>query len=128
MRMTRKFAAVAGGIALTGGLLAQAAGTAGAAAEVTPKAASSCPSGWFCVWSGKNYTGHMQKVAGKNADLTKFSVFQDFKSWYNHGKSCDFRWYAKKNYGGSSGIVPRGYKATDNLHHYIKSNTWVNCR
>ncbi|GGJ70341.1 hypothetical protein GCM10010121_096240 [Streptomyces brasiliensis] len=127
MHMTRKLAAMAGGIVLTGGLLAGSAGAA-SAAGATPQAASSCPSGWFCVWSGKNYTGHMQKVAGKNANLTKYPVFQSFRSWYNHGKSCDFKWYAKKNYGGSSGIVPRGYKQTGSTIHYIKSNKWVNCR
>ncbi|WP_338785448.1 peptidase inhibitor family I36 protein [Streptomyces sp. DG1A-41] len=54
--MTRKLAVMAGGIALTGGLLAGNTGVAGAA-ETAPQAASDCPSGWFCVWSGKNYTG-----------------------------------------------------------------------
>ncbi|MFI1168633.1 peptidase inhibitor family I36 protein [Streptomyces sp. NPDC020801] len=124
--MTRKFAAVAGGIVLTGGLLAGSAGAA-SAAQFTPQAASDCPSGYFCVWSGQNYTGHRQQVAGSNADLTKYSVFQSFKSWYNHGASCDFKWYSAKNYGGSSGIIPRGFKTSDSASHYIKSNTWVNC-
>jgi peptidase inhibitor family I36 len=125
--MTRSLAAMASGIVLTGGLLAGSAGAA-SAAEATPQAASACPSGWFCVWSGKNYTGRMQKVAGKNANLTKYSVFQNFRSWYNHGKSCDLKWYAKTNYHGSSGIVPRGYKQTGSTVRYIKSNKWVNCR
>lgn len=73
-------AVMAGGIALTGGLLAGNTGTAGAA-ETAPQAASDCPSGWFCVWAGKNYTGRMHKVEGKNANLTGFVVFQGFKSW-----------------------------------------------
>ncbi|PZG71095.1 hypothetical protein C1I97_38340 [Streptomyces sp. NTH33] len=127
MSVTRKFAAMAGGIALIGGLLAGSAGAV-SAAEATPQAASACPSGWFCVWSGKNYTGHMQKVAGKNADLTKYSVFQNFKSWYNHGKSCDYKWYVKKNHKGASGVIPRGAKGTGDRHWYQKSNKWVNCR
>ncbi|MFE9172507.1 peptidase inhibitor family I36 protein [Streptomyces kebangsaanensis] len=127
MRMTRKFAAVAGGVVLTGGLLAGSAGAV-SAAEAAPQAASDCPSGWFCVWSGKNYTGHMQKVAGTNADLTKFAVFQDFKSWYNHGKSCDYKWYAKKNHQGTSGVIARGAKGTGDTRWYQKSNKWVNCR
>ncbi|MFJ8052906.1 peptidase inhibitor family I36 protein [Streptomyces luteogriseus] len=126
MRMTRKLAVMAGGIALTGGLLAGNAGTAGAA-EASPQAASDCPSGWFCVWAGQNYTGHMQKVAGTNKDLTQYAVFQSFKSWYNHGASCDFKWFSAKNHGGSSGVIPRGYKTTDSASHYMKSNTWVNC-
>ncbi|CAL9275427.1 peptidase inhibitor family I36 protein [Streptomyces rochei] len=127
MNITRKLAVVATGVAMTGGLLATSAGAA-QAAPAAPAAAKDCPSGWFCVWSGQNYTGRMQKVAGTNRDLTGFVVFQGFKSWYNHGASCDFKWYSAKNHGGSSGIVPRNYKKSDNAYHYIKSNTWVNCR
>ncbi len=126
MRMTRKFAAVTSGIALTGGLLAGSAGIA-SAGQAAPRAASDCPSGWFCVWSGANYTGHMQKVAGSNDDLTQYSVFQDFRSWYNHGRSCDFKWYSEKNRHGSSGIFKKGDKDTNYGRYYIKSNTWVNC-
>jgi hypothetical protein len=118
---------MAGGIALTGGLLAGTGGTAGAA-EASPQAASDCPSGWFCVWAGKNYTGRMQKVEGKNADLTGFVVFQGFKSWYNHGKSCDYKWYTKKNYSGDSGVLARGVKGTGDAVWFQKSNQWVNCR
>ncbi|MEV8456697.1 peptidase inhibitor family I36 protein [Streptomyces sp. NPDC052095] len=126
MRTTRKFAAIAGGIALTGGLLAGGAGAAGAA-EVTPTAASDCPSGWHCVWSGENYTGRMQKVEGNNADLTMFSVFQSFKSSYQHGKNCDFKWFSEKNYKGNSGTLKRGTRTTAPNPRYIKSNKWVNC-
>ncbi|MEG3628862.1 peptidase inhibitor family I36 protein [Streptomyces poriticola] len=127
MHRTRKFAVLASGVALTGGLLAGSAGTAGAA-QAAPAAAKDCPSGWFCVWSGKNYTGRMQKVAGTNKDLTKFVVFQGFKSWYNHGRSCDYRWYSRTNHRGETGVVSRGNKGTGNTVWYQKSNTWVNCR
>ncbi|MFF5446405.1 peptidase inhibitor family I36 protein [Streptomyces sp. NPDC012888] len=127
MRITRKFAAVTGGMMLTGSLLAGTAGTAGAA-PAAPQAPSDCPSGYFCVWSGQNYTGRRQQVAGSNDDLTRFVVFQNFKSWYNRGASCDFKWYSEKNRGGSSGIVARGYKESGSASRYIKSNTWVNCR
>ncbi|PZT68879.1 hypothetical protein DN402_15320 [Streptomyces sp. SW4] len=130
MPIARKLAVVAGGVALTGGLLAGTGGAAGAApaAPAAPAAAKDCPSGWFCVWSGKNYTGRMQKVAGNNADLTKFVVFQGFKSWYNHGKSCDYRWYTKTNHRGDTGVLPRGIKGTGDKVWYQKSNKWVNCR
>ncbi|GAA1550755.1 MULTISPECIES: peptidase inhibitor family I36 protein [Streptomyces] len=124
MRVTKKFAAVAGGLALTGGLLVGGAG----AASAEPQAASDCPSGYFCVWSGSNYTGRRQQVAGTNKDLTGYTVFQSFKSWYNRGSSCDFKWFSEKNHSGSSSTVPRGFKKSDNAAHYIKSNTWVNCR
>ncbi|MFC9650768.1 MULTISPECIES: peptidase inhibitor family I36 protein [unclassified Streptomyces] len=126
MRMTKKFAAVAGGIALTGGLLTGSAGVAGAA-QTAPQAAADCPSGYFCVWSGQNYTGHRQQVAGTNTNLTQYPVFQSFKSWYNRGASCDFKWFSATNHGGSSGIIPKGYKTSDTVSHYMKSNTWVNC-
>ncbi|MGW1192079.1 peptidase inhibitor family I36 protein [Streptomyces sp. NPDC002559] len=111
MRMTRKFTAVASGIALPGGLLVSSAGTVGAT-EVTPTAASDCQSGWHCVWSGENCTGRMQKVEENNANLTMHSVFQSFESSYQHGKSCDFRWYSGTNYTGSGGIIERGSKLT----------------
>ncbi|MFF0740294.1 peptidase inhibitor family I36 protein [Streptomyces sp. NPDC004111] len=122
--MKRKAAAVATGIVLAGSLLAT--GTAPAAAET--RAATDCPSGWFCVWSGQNYTGRMQKVEGPNDNLTGFPVFQNFKSWYNRGKSCDFKWFSLRNGQGDSNVVPRGVKKTDNASHYIESNRWVNCR
>ncbi|MCX5071291.1 peptidase inhibitor family I36 protein [Streptomyces sp. NBC_00424] len=120
MRMTRKLAGLAGGIALTGGLLAGSAGTAGAAA-------SDCPSGYFCVWSGQNYIGQRQQIAGSNSNLTQYAVFQNFKSWYNHGASCALKWYSGTNYTGSSGIIPKGNKQSDSVGHYMKSNNWVNC-
>ncbi|MEU2538159.1 peptidase inhibitor family I36 protein [Streptomyces iakyrus] len=127
MRMAKKLAVMVGGMALTGGLLATGAGTAGAA-QAAPQAASDCPSGWFCVWAGKNYTGRMQKVEGRNADLTGFVVFQGFKSWYNHGKSCDYKWFTEKNFRGDSGVLARGVKGTGDTVWFQKSNQWVNCR
>ncbi|SHI09177.1 peptidase inhibitor family I36 protein [Streptomyces sp. 3214.6] len=123
MRMTKKFAALASGVLMTGGLLAGSAG----AAQAAPSASSDCPAGWFCVWAGQNYTGHMQKISGTNRDLTQYSVFQSFKSWYNHGNSCDLKWYSERDYGGSSSLVYKGYKTSTPESHYIKSNTWVNC-
>ncbi|MFI8896094.1 peptidase inhibitor family I36 protein [Streptomyces paradoxus] len=125
--MAKKLAVMAGGMALTGGLLAGGAGTAGAA-QAAPQAASDCPSGWFCVWAGKNYTGRMQKVEGRNADLTGFVVFQGFKSWYNHGRSCDYKWYGEKNFRGNSDVLPRGNKGTGDTVWSQGSNQWVNCR
>ncbi|MEU6393057.1 peptidase inhibitor family I36 protein [Streptomyces sp. NPDC046939] len=119
-----RVAAVASGIVLTGGLLAGSAGAAGAA-QAGAQAPGDCPSGYFCVWSGSNYTGHRQQVAGNNPDLTQYSVFQSFKSWYNHGASCDFKWYSAKNYGGSSGIIVKGHRESDSASHYMKSNKWV---
>ncbi|MHA7961092.1 peptidase inhibitor family I36 protein [Streptomyces sp. L500] len=122
--MNRKVAAIAGGIVLTGGLLAGSAGAAGAA-QSTPQAASDCPSGYFCVWAGTNYTGHRQQVAKNNRDLTIYPVFQNFKSWYNHGASCAFTAYSEKNYGGEHVTLAKGEKDPGNGGSMsIKSNTW----
>ncbi|MFJ6010796.1 peptidase inhibitor family I36 protein [Streptomyces sp. NPDC092952] len=126
MCTTRKFAAVAGGIALTGGLLAGGAGAAGAA-EVAPTAASDCGEGWYCVWTGENYTGTKAQIAGNNADLTVYPIFQKFKSRYQHGRNCDFKWFSEKNYKGNSGVIKRGSKLTGPEIRTIKSNKWVNC-
>ncbi|MFC4503850.1 MULTISPECIES: peptidase inhibitor family I36 protein [Streptomyces] len=126
MRMTKKLAVITGGIALTGGLLAGGTGTAGAA-PAAPQAASDCPAGWFCVWAGQNYTGHMQKVAGTNANLTQYSVFQNFQSWYNHGRSCDYKWFSETNYNGTSAVLARGSMGTSSTHYRQNSNKWVNC-
>ncbi|WP_223772162.1 peptidase inhibitor family I36 protein [Streptomyces huiliensis] len=127
--MTRKLASVVGGVVLTGGLLAGGAGIAGAAPGGA-EAAKDCPSGYFCVWSGKNYTGHRQQVAGDNKDLTKYTVFRAFKSYYNHGSSCDFLGYSGKNHSGSPWLARKGAK--DSLSGsgfwYTKSNKWTNCR
>ncbi|MFJ2738503.1 peptidase inhibitor family I36 protein [Streptomyces sp. NPDC087440] len=127
MRTNSKLAAAIGGVVLTGGLLA-GTGTAGAVgAEANVRARSDCPSTYFCVWAGQNYTGRMQKVAQNNADLTPYVVFQGFKSWYNHGASCDYRWYGNTNYGGSTGIIAQGAYGTGATVWTQKSNKWVNC-
>ncbi|MEV7088877.1 peptidase inhibitor family I36 protein [Streptomyces sp. NPDC093085] len=122
--MTNKIATLAGGIVLTGGLLGAGAAPAGAA-PAAPQAAADCPAGYFCVWAGQNYTGQRQQVAGTNADLTQYAVFQNFKSWYNHGTSCNFQWFSGKNHTGSSGIIVKGTKVSDTVSHYIKSNKWA---
>ncbi|MCX5384373.1 peptidase inhibitor family I36 protein [Streptomyces sp. NBC_00083] len=123
MRTTGKLASVTGAVALTVGLLGASAGAAGAAA--VPQGAADCPSTYFCVWSGQNYTGHRQQVAGTNADLTKYAVFQSFKSWYNHGASCAFEWFSATQFRGSSGTIAKGYKTSDSVSHYMKSNKWA---
>lgn len=95
---------------------------------LTAQAAKDCPKGWLCVWSGKNYTGRMQKVAGNNKDLSRFTVFaKGSKSGYNHGASCDVKIYQGKNYKNLRSTVPRNYKNTGATEK-ILSNKWVNCR
>ncbi|MEU6772397.1 peptidase inhibitor family I36 protein [Streptomyces sp. NPDC046759] len=105
---------------------------AGSSAKPAIKAAADCPSGWFCVWSGRNYTGRMQKVQYDNSDLTQYSVFNGHVlSYYNHGQSCDVTIYSGKNYAGDSYTVERGAKGTAPSGRSaiaIRSDKWVNCR
>lgn len=117
--------------------VAVAAGNSTASEAGTPSraavtAAADCPSGWFCVWSGRNYTGRMQKVKYNNPDLTQYSVFNGgVLSYYNHGTSCDVTIYSGKNYSGDSYTITRGAKDTapsDSSAGTWRSNKWVNCR
>ncbi|MGX5213103.1 peptidase inhibitor family I36 protein [Streptomyces violaceus] len=98
------------------------------AEDASTKAASDCPKGWLCVWTGESYTGRMQKVEGNNADLSQYSVFANgYKSIYNNGKDCDFKAWLGKDYTGESGIIERGYKSTGPYAKKFLSNKWVNC-
>lgn len=95
------------------------------------RAAADCPSGWFCVWPGRNYTGRMQKVEGDNADLSPHVVFNGrVLSYYNHGNNCDVTVYGAKNYSKTIRTVKRGAKATapaGGSPQTFLSNKWVNC-
>ncbi|MER7405067.1 peptidase inhibitor family I36 protein [Streptomyces sp. NPDC000070] len=92
-------------------------------------AASDCPSGWLCVWSGTQYSGWMQKVQYNNADLSQFTVFAtDTDSIYNNGESCDVQLYGGKNYTNLIGTLERGRKlSSGGTSLKILSNKWVNC-
>ncbi|MFD3519854.1 peptidase inhibitor family I36 protein [Streptomyces sp. NPDC058653] len=104
------------------------ASTAFGATGTAQAAPSDCPRGWFCVWSGQNYTGRMQKVQGDNTDLSQFTVFADGAlSGFNNGISCDVNVYAGKNYTRFIDTVERGYKGSDASPDKFLSNKWVNC-
>lgn len=100
------------------------------AEDVSAKAASDCPSGWLCVWSGTEYTGRMQRVQYDNADLSPHTVFATSTySIFNNGKSCDVRLYGGKNYTNLLGTLKRGQKGSSATGSPLKilSNQWVNC-
>jgi hypothetical protein len=99
------------------------------AEDLSTKASSDCPSGWFCVWAGTDYTGRMQKVQYNNADLSQYTVFSHAKSAFNNGKSCDVELYGGKNYTNYLGTLKRGVKGPGTgAEIKILSNKWVNCR
>jgi len=52
------------------------------AATVTPLALSECPSGYFCVWSGTNFSGSVQKISSTNS-YRPISLTAT-RSYYNH--------------------------------------------
>ncbi|MGW2642989.1 peptidase inhibitor family I36 protein [Streptomyces sp. NPDC001348] len=127
-------------LALLGGTtsgVAAAAGNstaseAGSTSRAAVRASADCPSGWFCVWSGRNYTGRMQKVRYNNEDLSQYGVFNGgVLSYYNHGTSCDVTIYSGKHYGGDSYVIDRGAKDTAPSGASaltILSDKWVDCR
>ena len=93
---------------------------------VEAKGASACPKGWLCVWSGKDFTGRMQKVQYNNKNLSGFAG--GAWSGYNHGRKCDVALYAGKNYTKYIGTQKRGTKGNADHKLKILSNKWVNCR
>ncbi|MFF6874510.1 MULTISPECIES: peptidase inhibitor family I36 protein [unclassified Streptomyces] len=120
----RAKAGIASGAVLLAGLgIGATSGTAAAAS-------GDCPKGWFCVWSGENYSGRMQKVQYDNADLSMHTVFANgFRSAFNNGNSCDVQVYGGKNYTNSLGTLKRGQKgSSDEVTLKVLSNKWVNCR
>ncbi|UQA93501.1 peptidase inhibitor family I36 protein [Streptomyces halobius] len=117
------------------GSTAYAAGNGSSAAGkaetgVTAKGAGACPKGYLCVWPKKNYKGRMQKVAGNNRDLARFggAFGSRIYSVYNHGRSCDVKVWAGKNYTGKSRVYKKGTKFVDPDGGVIHSNKWINCR
>nr|WP_237525191.1 hypothetical protein [Streptomyces sp. SID5643] len=126
MRMAKKLAVMAGGMAPTGGLPATGAGTAGRAGRAAGGVGLSV--GLVLRLGRQELHRPHAEGRGRNADLTGFVVFQGFKSWYNHGKSCDYKWFTEKNHRGDSGVIPRGAKGTGDSVWFQKSNQWVNCR
>lgn len=114
-------------LALVGGSATGVAVASGG--ETGARGASDCPKGWLCVWSGKNFTGHMQKVQYDNKDLSRYSVFRNGAwSGFNNGRKCDVAVYAGKNYTNYIGTQPLGTKGTAPQKRKILSNKWVNCR
>jgi hypothetical protein len=120
---TRAAAAV-GAVALAGTALALGAAPAHAAK-------SDCPPGALCVWTQTSYGGTRGQVFGTNADLTIYYAFNNAKSLYNNGNSCDVTIYTGKNYSGYSMTIERGdaFTLSSNSVFYnnISSNSWTNC-
>ncbi|MGW0707073.1 peptidase inhibitor family I36 protein [Streptomyces sp. NPDC002643] len=119
-----KAAAAVGAVALAG---------MGVTLGATPAhaAKSDCPSGALCVWTQTSYGGTRGQVFGNNADLTIYYAFNNAKSLYNHGNSCDVTIYTGKNYSGYSMTIDRGdaFSLSENSVFYnnISSNKWTNC-
>lgn len=110
-------------------LLAGVGVTLGAAPAHAAK--SDCPSGALCVWTGTNFTGTMGKVFGDNNDLTMYYAFNNAKSVYNNGNSCDVTIYTGTNHSGYRITVYRGdafsMSSSSVFYNDIASNNWENC-
>jgi|GEM_PF-6401912 len=57
-------------------------GVATADAATAPRAKSDCASGYFCVWTGTNYTGTIQRISATNA--YRAVTLSTTRSYYNH--------------------------------------------
>jgi hypothetical protein len=79
------------------------------AADVTPSLLSDCPSGYFCVWSGTNYTGTIQRFAATNAYRT--ISLSATKSYYNHRSQRTWL-HEDPDGGGSSTCINPGASKT----------------
>jgi hypothetical protein len=116
--------------AAAGALLLAGVGV-GLGAAPAHAAKSDCPSGALCVWTGTNYSGTMGKVFGNNNDLTMYYAFNNAKSLYNNGNSCDVTIYTGTNRSGYRITVYRGdaYNLSDTsvFRNNISSNHWTNC-
>lgn len=109
MSTTRKLAAGLGGAALMLGMAL--VGAAPAHADI-----AGCPSGSFCLAADPDFTG---AAFGSPNSTTSVPANRDdiATSVYNHGNSCNIRFYNISNYGGRYFAMSIG-QAIGNLANY----------
>ena len=124
--MIRTRIAAAFGAAVLAGL--------GIAATATPASAaySQCDSGALCAYLYDSGVGTPGQVFGNNTNLEQYDKFNNAESVYNNGNSCDVHIYNQQNYGGTVGLLKRGYAIHDldsesggTWADDIASNYWV---
>jgi hypothetical protein len=98
MNLSKSIARIASTAVL--GIIVATQPTATHAAEVTPFLLSDCPSGYFCVWSGTNFTGTIQRFAATNA--YKPISLSATRSYYNHRSQRT--WLHEVPDGGGSNV------------------------
>ncbi|MEU0302657.1 peptidase inhibitor family I36 protein [Streptomyces sp. NPDC006175] len=88
-----------------------------------------CESGALCAYSQTKGGGTPGQVWGNNYDLFQYSKFDNAKSLYNNGNSCDVALYPNTWFrGGPQGLL-RGVKVSDlddtKFEDGVGSNMWV---
>ncbi|MFB7651601.1 MULTISPECIES: peptidase inhibitor family I36 protein [unclassified Streptomyces] len=103
----------------------------GVSLTATPAQASwdDCESGALCAYSKTKGGGTPGQVWGNNSDLRQYDKFDNAKSLYNNGNSCDVTLFTKTWFRGESQGFLRGYVVSDTSTTKFKdgvgSNIWV---
>lgn len=104
----------------------------GATAAPAQAAQSDCSAGALCAYLATDYAGDPGEVYGDNSDLRQYEKFNNAKSAYNNGNSCDVRIYTLLGYEGSSYLLKRGTGIGDlttfnggQFEYGIAANKWV---
>jgi hypothetical protein len=104
----------------------------GAMAAPAQAAWSDCDGGALCAYLSANGGGTPGQVFGNNSNLRQYNKFNNARSAYNNGNSCDVRIWTLLNREGSSALLHRGNAIYDThtwnngqFRYGIASNTWV---
>lgn len=79
-------------------------------AQVSPFALSECPSGTFCLWSGTNFSGSVQKITTTNA--YRSITLSSTQSYYNNRTRRTWLHDQSDGSGSTVCINPGASKAT----------------
>jgi hypothetical protein len=121
----------AAGAAATAVVLA-AAGVADAAPATSPKA--SCPSGYVCFYTGKDYTGSKCQWDVQDPDWTSgtykcsWATTSNVKSVWNAGTDSSLTgvvYYLQKNYSDRVGCTRQGHGGNLQGTYKVLSHRWT---
>jgi Peptidase inhibitor family I36 len=125
--MNRKFLTVIGGLGALGALVLGPAGAALASPAATAASASSCPQGYFCIYTAPNFGGTMYKYDSSVANLPSGIINKD-ESFVNT-TILSVRLYFGANFGNPHTCMPgngEGGTVAGNLltpiHFYFNSD------
>lgn len=72
----------------------------------TPRAASDCPAGWFCIFDNTGFSGRMLQFQN-GRDLAEYGFRDRAESWVNNTRFSvrltDYHWYGDEHLTVSAG-------------------------